>query len=231
MVAPSPLSGRSPCVLPDGSMAARCNTTTAASLAPYPPSAPPPANKTIHFRMDSQPSKYEKHAPEFFLNQKPWQLFHSQMAPALMIQDPYHVEAPVVGDLPWGTTVDVIIQNAVNDTMPLYKHGDPMFLLGSQANAVWKWDTVADALRAGVKLNVRTPAQQLVHDVPPLGWAVFRWQIRVRGATMMHSNKFKYYAVRIGASQSALFVPRLMYYRPAGHVRAPARGHGQRNTC
>lgn len=224
MTVPSPQSGRSPCVLPDGSLGASCNTTTAGSLAPFPPSAPPAtANKTVHFRIGSQPSKYEKHAPEFFLNQRPWQLFHSQMAPALLIQDPSDVKAPIVGDLPWGTTVDVIVQNSVNDTMPLYKHGDPMFLLGSQADASWKWDSVADALKAGVDLNVKNPAQQLVHDVPPLGWAVFRWQILVRGATMMHSNKFKYYAVRI--SPPARVYQKLIC-RPAGHVRASARGHG-----
>lgn len=197
MTVPSPLSGLPPCVRPDGSLNASCNTTAPASLAPYPPSAPPTSNKTLHFKIDSQPSKYEEHIAEYFLNQKPWQLYHSQMAPALFIEDTSNVEPPIVGDLPWGTTVDVIVQNTANETIPLYKHGDPTCLLGSQPNEKWDWDTVEDAVKAGVKLNLNSPAQQLVHEVPPLGWAVLRWQILIRGATMMHAAKFKYYAVRI----------------------------------
>lgn len=105
-------------------------------------------------------------------------------------------EPPIVGNLPWGTIVDVVVQNTINDTMPLYKHGDPMYLLGSKANDLWKWDTVEEAIALGMdELNIKTSPLQLVHDVPPMGWAVLRWQVRVRGATMMHSNKFKYYAV------------------------------------
>lgn len=119
------------------------------------------------------------------------------MAPALFIEDPSNVDPPIVGGLPWGTTVDVIVQNTLNETVPLYKHGDPTSLLGSQPNELWDWATVEDAVRAGVKLNLESPAQQLVHEVPPLGWAVLRWQVLVRGATMMHAAKFKYYAVRI----------------------------------
>ncbi|KAJ5006672.1 hypothetical protein K4K48_002839 [Colletotrichum sp. SAR 10_66] len=150
----------------------------------------------LRYPIDQQPSRYERHVTEFFLNQKPWQLYHSQMGPLLFVDNVSAVEPPVVGGLPWGTTVDVIVQNTVDEVMPLYKHGDPMFLVGSQPNATWKWDTVEHALAAGVKhLNVRDPPLQLVHDVPPLGWAVLRWQIRVRGATMLHSNKFKYYAM------------------------------------
>lgn len=197
MAVPSPLSGSPPCVRPDGSLNSSCSTTEPASLAPYPHSAPPSSNKTLHFKIDSQPSKYEKHVTEYFLNQKPWQLYQAQMAPALFIEDPSNVDPPIVGDLPWGTTVDVIVQNTANETVPLYKHGDPTSLLGSQANATWDWPTVEDAVRAGVKLNLKSPARQLVHEVPPLGWAVLRWQILIRGATMMHAAKFKYYAVRI----------------------------------
>lgn len=197
MTVPSPLSGSPPCVMPDGSMNSSCDSTSPASLAPYPPSAPPPSNRTLHFKIDSQPSKYEKHITEYFLNQKPWQLYHSQMAPALFIEDPSNVDPPIVGDLPWGTTVDVIVQNTLNETVPLYKHGDPTCLLGSQPNEKWDWRSVEDAVRDGVKLNLKSPAQQLVHEVPPLGWAVLRWQILIRGATMMHAAKFKYYAVRI----------------------------------
>ncbi|KAK7927487.1 hypothetical protein PG985_004485 [Apiospora marii] len=174
-------------------------TSTLHSLSPYPPSAPPASNKTLHFEIGSVPSKYEKHITEWYLNKKPYQLYRAQMSPHLFRKNVTDVEDPVVGDLPWGTTVDIIVQNTSNDTMPLYKHGDPMYLLGAQENATWKWDTVEDALEAGVRLNVKTPAKQLVHDVPPLGWAVLRWQILVRGATMIHSNKFKYYGMGMAA--------------------------------
>ncbi|KAL3292840.1 multicopper oxidase, partial [Colletotrichum asianum] len=191
-----PPSGSMPCVRPDGAVAPSCKMASTASMAPYALLAPPKTNRTLHFKIDQQPSRYERHVTEFFLNQKPWQLYHSQMGPLLFVDNVSAVEPPVVGGLPWGTTVDVIVQNTVDEVMPLYKPGDPMFLVGSQPNATWKWDTVEDALAAGVKhLNVRDPPLQLVHDVPPLGWAVLRWQIRVRGATMLHSNKFKYYAM------------------------------------
>ena len=36
---------------------------------------------------------------------------------------PSKLEAPVVNDLPFGTVVDVIVQNNLNETIPLYKHG------------------------------------------------------------------------------------------------------------
>lgn len=200
MVVPDPPTGSRPCVNPDGSIHHLCNTTAPAFLAPYPPLTPPMANRTLHFRIGQQPSRYEKHVTEYFLNQKPWQLYHAQMSPLLFVDNVSAVEAPVVGDLPWGTTVDVIVQNTVDDVMPLYKHGGPMFLLGSKPNATWKWETVEDAIAAGTdELNMQTPALQLVHDVPPLGWAVLRWQILIHGATMLHSNKFKYYAVSISS--------------------------------
>lgn len=199
MTIPDPPSGLLPCLSHDSSIHSSCNTTAPTSLAPYPPSAPPPAaNKTLHFRIGQQPSQYDRYVTEYFLNQRPWQLYHSQMVPLLFAENVSDsaVEPPIVGNLPWGTTVDVIVQNAVNDTIPLYKHGDPMFLLGSKANAEWKWDTVEDALANGAeRLDLQTPALQLVHDVPPLGWAVLRWQVQISGATMLHSNKFKYYAV------------------------------------
>ncbi|KAK8080219.1 hypothetical protein PG997_008037 [Apiospora hydei] len=200
MTIPPPRGGSVPCVYPDGTMHATCTTTSVASLRPYPPSAPPRvSNKTLHFEIGSVPSKYEPHITEWYLNQKPYQLYRAQMSPHLFRANVTDVEPPVVGDLPWGTTVDVVVQNTANDTMPLYKHGEPMYLLGARGDAKWEWDTVEDALRAGVELEVETSAKQLVHEVPPLGWAVFRWQIRVRGATMMHSNKFKYYAMGMAA--------------------------------
>lgn len=172
---------------------------TVDSLHPYPYAPPPSAvNRTVHFKIAERPSQYETHVTEVYLNQNPWQLYHSQMNPLLFSQNTlnFNIKPPVVGNLPWGTIVDVIVQNTVNDTMPLYKHGDPMFLLGSKGNSIWEWDTVEDALADGTSdLDVETAPLQLVHDVPPLGWAVLRWQVRVRGATMIHSNKFKYYAV------------------------------------
>ncbi|KAK1958708.1 multicopper oxidase [Colletotrichum sublineola] len=198
MIIQNPQSGSPPCVNPDGSIHASCNTTAPSTLAPHPPLPPPPANRTLHFRIDHQPSRYEEHITEYYLNQKPYQLYHSQMSPLLFLDNLTAIQPPIVGDLPWGTIVDVIVQNTIDDTMPLYKHGDPMFLLGSKANATWKWDTVQDALKAGIKdLDLKQPALQLVHDVPPLGWAVLRWKIQVQGATMIHSNKFKYYAVSV----------------------------------
>ncbi|KAK2037269.1 multicopper oxidase [Colletotrichum somersetense] len=196
MIIQNPNDGSVACVNPDGSIHASCNTTSPSNLAPHPSLPPPPSNKTLHFRIGHQPSRYEEHVTEYYLNQKPYQLYHAQMSPLLFLDNLTAIEPPIVGDLPWGTTVDVIVHNSVNDTMPLYKHGDPMFLLGSKASATWEWDTVQDAIAAGIKeLDLEKPPLQLVHDVPPLGWAVLRWKVQVQGATMLHSNKFKYYAV------------------------------------
>ncbi|KAK1992230.1 multicopper oxidase [Colletotrichum falcatum] len=218
MIIHNPHSGSPPCVNPDSSIHASCNTTAPSNLAPYPPSPPPPSNKTLHFRIGHRPSQYEEHVTEYYLNEKPYQLYHAQMSPLLFLDNLTAIQPPIVGGLPWGTTVDVIIHNTVDDTMPLYKHGDSMFLLGSKGNATWEWDTVEDAIAAGIKnLDLKEPPLQLVHDVPPLGWAVLRWQIQVQGATMMHSNKFKYYAVSVSD-----FVP--SYHD--GNVGSLARRHG-----
>lgn len=211
MVINDPLSGTPPCVDPDGSIRPSCTLSPMASFAPYPRSTPPPSNRTLHFEIGTQPSKYEEHVTEVYLNKKPWQLYHAQMTPLLFKDNETLATAgdPVVGDLPWGTVVDLIVQNTLDDTMPLYKHGEPMYLLGSKANATWEGgDTVAEALRSGhgQDLNLKTPSRGLVHDVPPLGWAVLRWEIRVRGATMIHSNKFKYYAVSYILIRSAATV-------------------------
>ncbi|KAI8237883.1 hypothetical protein K4K54_009229 [Colletotrichum sp. SAR 10_86] len=156
------------------------------------------ARYTILVKLDQPGDDYTMRlvSTSKYQNLHGYSILRYPMGPLLFVDNVSAVEAPVVGGLPWGTTVDVIVQNTVDEVMPLYKHGDPMFLVGSQPNATWKWDTVEDALAAGVKhLNVRDPPLQLVHDVPPLGWAVLRWQIRVRGTTMLHSNKFKYYAM------------------------------------
>ena len=95
---------------------------------------------------------------------------------------------------------------------------DPTFLLGSKPDETFMYDSVDTAMKAGSKdINLKNPALGIVQDLPPLGmitarihledmalhindcagWVIMRYEIKLRGATMMHSNKFKSYAVRV----------------------------------
>lgn len=194
MKLPESVSGKEPCVKPDGSVTVGCTLSNPQALRPYPPSPPPTSTQTIFFETGQQKSKYEKNVIEYFLNKRPWQLFHSQMGPILFTQNASALDAPVQGGLPYGSVVDLIIQNTLNETIPMYKHGDTTYMLGS-GTGEWKYKSVKDAMKQNIKLDVEHPPLGLEHDLPPLGWLVLRWQVRVRGATMIHSNKIKYYAV------------------------------------
>lgn len=222
MELPAPASDDDICVLPDGSVKDTCVLVEANFAPPYPPSLVPSSSQgsltkrpnrsaadfTFHLSAGTQPSQTEPHAPEYFLNAKPWQLFHSSMTPLLFdfynssADSPEHQFAdPIISDhLPVGSVVDFIIENQLNDTIPLYKHGEPFWLLGSGAHARFPHNTVHDAVEdakfAG-KLNLQTPGRAIVHDLPPMGWSVIQFQVVAKEVTMLHAVKLRYFVVSL----------------------------------
>ncbi|KAJ0142805.1 Uncharacterized protein HZ326_14374 [Fusarium oxysporum f. sp. albedinis] len=172
------------CVLPDGGTQPNCSTAEGQLLPPYPPQPPPSAGKqhlgkadfTFRLSAGSQRSKTEKYVPEYFLNEKPWQLYHGSMLPLLFHAPNETLVKPIIGNLPLGSVVDLIIENQINETIPLYKHGDP-----------------------SKSLNLQDPALVIVHDLPALGWSVLRFKVTSQQATIIHAAKLRYFALGMSA--------------------------------
>ncbi|KAF6843606.1 multicopper oxidase [Colletotrichum musicola] len=216
MELPQPESAEDICVLPDGSTRKGCKTTTPLTLAPYPVFPPPQAKKsrpasadfTFRLAAGSQPSLTEQHVPEYFLNEKPWQLFRSSLKPLLFHEfnsssSDNSIGKPVIEGIPVGSVVDLIIENTLNDTIPLYKHADPAWLLGFGANSKFPFAGVEEAIAAdkdvAASLNLQDPALVTIHDLPPLGWSVLRFKVDGKAATMIHAVKLRYFALGMSA--------------------------------
>lgn len=209
MVLPVPSSPKDVCLLADASTKPHCKTTDGQFVPPF-PSKPPPvsdekhperADFTLRLSAGSQPSLTEPKVPEFYLNEKPWQLFHGSMTPLLFhrFEPNETLDKPIIGGLPLGSVVDLIIENQVNDTIPLYKHGDPAWLLGSSSGQPFPEKSVEDAIIAAGNsqrsLSLHNPALVTVHDLPPLGWSVLRFHVTSKAANMLHSAKLRYFLV------------------------------------
>ncbi|OHE99676.1 hypothetical protein CORC01_05034 [Colletotrichum orchidophilum] len=216
MKVPKPNSLDDICVLPDGSTNEGCKVVEGQFLPPY-PTIPPPAAKssrletadfTFRLAAGSQASLTEAHVPEFYLNEKPWQLFRSSLMP-LLFQGANQSDSqetlgkPIIEGIPMGSVVDLIIENNLNDTVPLYKHADPAWLLGAQANERFSHKSVEEAMVGGTQLsksiNLRDPALVIVHDLPPLGWSVLRFKVTAKAATLIHAVKLRYFALGMSA--------------------------------
>lgn len=209
MEIPVPASPEDVCLLADASTKHHCKTADGQFVPPYPSNPPPAANKKHLARVDFtfrlsagyQPSLTEPNAPEFYLNGKPWQLFHGSMTPLLFhkLDSNKTLDKPIISGLPIGSVVDLIIENQINDTIPLYKHGNPAWLLGSSSGQTFPGETVEDAVFASSRshkpLNLHDPALVIVHDLPPLGWSVLRFQVTSKAANMFHSAKLRYFLV------------------------------------
>ncbi|KAK7228885.1 hypothetical protein V2G26_001055 [Clonostachys chloroleuca] len=207
MELPVPASPKDVCLLADASTKAHCKTIEGQFLPPYPPRPPPIVSKSHPGRVDftfrlsagSQPSKTEPKVPEYYLNEKPWQLFRGAMTPLLFHQLDSNgtLDKPIISQLPVGSVVDLIIENEINDTIPLYKHGDPAWLLGSGSGQHFPGETVEEAIRAPNNahgsLNLENPALVIVHDLPPLGWSVLRFQVTSKAANLLHTAKIRYF--------------------------------------
>ncbi|KAK2001456.1 Cupredoxin [Colletotrichum falcatum] len=216
MEVPQPMSPNSVCVLPDGSARDGCKTVEGQSLSPYPAVPPPAAKKwrpaaahyTFHLAAGTQPSLTEPRVPEYFLNGKPWQLFRAALTPLLFQEangsrSEHSMGKPVIENIPLGSVVDLIIENQLNDTVPLYKHGESAWLLGAHAGEKFSHHNVEDAVAADTdvsrSLNLHDPALVTVHDLPPLGWSVLRFEVNAKAATMIHAVKLRYFALGMSA--------------------------------
>lgn len=209
MVLPAPPSPKDICILADASTKPHCKMTDGQFIAPYPSRPPPTSNKghperadfTFRLSAGSQPSLTETKVPEFYLNEKPWQLFHGSMTPLLFhrLGSNETLDKPIISKLPVGSVVDLIIENKINDTIPLYKHGNPAWLLGSSSGQPFPRESVEDAIFATDSshrsLNLHNPALVTVHDLPPHGWSVLRFQVTSKAANMLHSAKLRYFLV------------------------------------
>lgn len=204
------------CLLKDSTVRPHCKEVEANFLPPYPASPVPvptakqsgrnkdhaAADLTFRFKAGVQESKTEAHAPEYFLNGKPWQLFRASMTPVLFSfaqgaeSAAHDFEKPIIGGVPADAVVDLIIENTLNDTIPLYKHGEPHWVLGSARDSSFPYDTVSEAVQAGFgALNLENAGRAVVHDLPPLGWSVVRFRAASGVATMMHAVKLRHFAV------------------------------------
>lgn len=189
------------CLLPDGNTHSSCTIVDGQFAPPYPANPPPSPSKnyparadfTFQLAADSQPSKTER-IPEYFLNSKPWQLYHGSMMPLLFHAANETLDKPVISNLPLGSVVDLILENRFNETISFYKHGEPSWLLGSSAHEAFPGSIVEDAEKY---LNLRDPALVIVHDLPALGWSVLRFKVTSQTATMLHAAKLRYFAVSL----------------------------------
>lgn len=208
------------CLQPDSSVKAKCSLINGERTHPYPPSPPSHARKsrvdgaadfTFHLSAGVQKSQTEKFAPEYFLNEKPWQLFRGAMQPLLFtnLSSPSAqkaLEKPVIHGLPIGSVVDLVIENQLNDTIPLYKHGKPAWLLGSLAHANFSRENVLEAANGNTPLNLRDPPLVVVHDLPPLGWSVLRFEVTTKAATMLHAVKLRYFVVSLACASCVFLI-------------------------
>lgn len=242
------------CLLKDSTVRSHCKEVEANFLPPYPASPVPAATTsqswrkkdhaaadlTYRFTAGQQKSKTEPHAPEYFLNGKPWQLFRASMTPVLFsfaqgsgesaaIRE---FEKPIIGGVPAGAVVDLIIENTLNETVPLYKHGEPHWILGAASDSSFPYDTVSEAVKAGFgALNLDNPGLAIVHDLPPLGWIVVRFKAAAGVATMVHAVKLRMFAVSCFCPSiiSAGFgFTNFVYFLIAGNVSANSRGPQRR---
>lgn len=205
------------CVSPDGTIKDSCKGIDPQRSRPFPAQPPPAvgwsqshlakADYTFRLSADSQKSSSEEYAPEYLLNEKPWPLFRGSMKPLLFTNlssesEKSMLEKPVIHSLTLGSVVDLVIENKLNDSIPLYKHGVPAWLLGANAYERFDHATVEDAVQsgqgnttAGGQLNLIDPALVVVHDLPPLGWSVLRFKVTSQAATMIHAVKIRYFVV------------------------------------
>lgn len=213
------------CLLPDGGVAKGCTVIDAQRSAPF-PDRPPPAGSSggsgsadFTFRLPaaSQASSTDKFAPEYLLNEKPWPLAAGALKPLLfanLSSDAANEIAlrakPAIHGIPLGAVVDLVIENQLNESIPLYKHGNPAWLLGSRPHDKFAYASVAEAIGAAAAiaagaspekpassahLNLEDPALVVVHDLPPLGWSVLRFKVSAQAATMIHATKLRYFLV------------------------------------
>ncbi|GME63988.1 hypothetical protein GTA08_BOTSDO05764 [Neofusicoccum parvum] len=164
---------------------------------PYPPVRPAQeAGITLRFRATGAPDPYNPYITNCSLNGSPWQIFRGLREPlALHPNDTVAEPNPIVKGLPIGSVVDIIVENDLPVAIPMYKHNNPVFLLGS-GDTAFEWDTVAAAKKARPDLiNLENPPRGYLHDLPAGGWMAVRWTITEPAMTMFHAFRVRYFVL------------------------------------
>ncbi|KAI9656728.1 MAG: hypothetical protein M1821_003367 [Bathelium mastoideum] len=166
-------------------------------LHPYPGLSPPKAaDITLRFRATGAPDPYNPYITNCSLNGSPWQIFRGLRTPLAMRPDQEFPEPnPIVKGLPIGSVVDIIVENDLPVAIPMYKHNDPTFRLGS-GNTKFDWKDVADARDQQPKLiNLDDPPLGYLHELPAGGWLAVRWKITQPAMTMFHAFRVRYFVL------------------------------------
>lgn len=186
------------CLNADSSVPESCRELNSDTVRRHPiKKFPKSPDKILKWKAGSRQSPTFKPVTEYFVNEEPWQLWRAAKQPVILASDAHDVPKPIQGDLPFGTVVDLIVQNELNETIPMYKHGAPTWRLGSRPHDEFKYKDVAEAVKYGDALDVKDPPMDIVHDLPPLGWLALRWKVDLTGATMFHAVKLKYFVVSL----------------------------------
>lgn len=193
------------CLNADSSVPKHCRELDAESVRRYPTKKfPKTSDLTLKWKAGSRQSPTYKPVTEYFVNEEPWQLWRAAKQPVILAANTHDVPKPVQGDLPFGTVVDLIVQNTLNETIPMYKHGAPTWRLGFRAHDEFRYKDIAEAAKYGGHVDVKHPPMDIVHDLPPLGWLALRWKVDLKGATMFHAVKLKYFVVSLAPGLRAV---------------------------
>ncbi|KAJ4301931.1 hypothetical protein N0V90_004027 [Kalmusia sp. IMI 367209] len=166
-------------------------------LPPFPESAPPQkADITLRFKATGAPDPNNPYITNCSLNGVPWQIFRALMEP--LVLDPKREMPgpnPAVKNLPLGSVVDIIVENDLPVSLPMYKHNDPTYLLG-KGDTKFEWKDVAEANAKQPKsINLDNPPLGYLHELPASGWMALRWKITQSAMTMFHVFRVRYFVL------------------------------------
>ena len=170
-------------------------------LQPFPPLAPPQgaqgeADVTMRLRASGVPDAQNPYVTNCSLNGAAWQLWRAFREP-LSIGGPHQNwthPMPVATGLPLGSVVDIIVENDLPAIIPLNKHNDALFQLGS-GDGAFEWDDVADAQRngGGADINLEDPPLAVMHELPASGGRALRWRSEQPAMTSFHAFRARFF--------------------------------------
>lgn len=181
----------------DGSPKSGAIVENKMDLAPFPESLPPQkADITLRFKATGAADPDNPFVTNCSLNGVPWQIFRALMEP--LVLDPKREMPgpnPAVKNLPLGSVVDIVVENDLPVSLPMYKHNDPTYLLG-RGDTKFEWKDVADAKDKQPKsINLDNPPLGYLHELPAGGWMALRWKITQPAMTMFHVFRVRYFVL------------------------------------
>ncbi|KAF5590961.1 multicopper oxidase [Fusarium pseudocircinatum] len=178
----------------DGTIKNNVSLLDKSALKPFPPSPPPQgkADVTLHLRAAGTPDPRNPYITNCSLNGATWQLWRAFREP-LSFAGPKNWTSPMpaITGLPLGSVVDIIVQNDIPAIIPLSKHNDRLFQLGS-GDGPFAWKDVVDAAKHG-KVNLKNPPLAVMHELPAGGWLALRWRIEQTAMTSFHAYRARYF--------------------------------------